>query len=156
MIIPFTLNHQQVYVDVDQKQRLSSILRDVFSLASIHECCHSGHCGSCMVLWENKIANGCLIPMGVVPFTDVLTLEGFASTPILESVLRIFEQADVILCPYCYSARVLTIINLLQESTKLTDESIIETMEIVRCSCTDYDVLRASIANMVLLKESYE
>lgn len=156
MIIPFTLNHQQVYVDVDHERRLSCILREVFSIPTVHDCCRTGHCGSCIVLWENKIANACLISMGVVPFTDVLTLEGFYNTPILESILLVFRQHNVILCPYCYASRILSIINLLQETAKVTETDIIEIMEIVRCACTNYDVLKTSISNLTLIKESYD
>ncbi len=156
MIIPFTLNHQQVYVDVEQDRRLSCILREVFSISGTQSCCQSGHCGGCLVIWENKLTNSCLIPMGFVPYTDVMTLEGFKNTPILESILLVFQQNNISLCPYCESARILSIINLLHETSKVSEADIIETLEVVRCSCTDYDTLHDCIANLTLIKENYD
>ncbi len=156
MIIPFTLNHQQVYVDVDQDRRLSSILREVFGIVGTQSCCQSGHCGSCLVIWENKIANSCLIPMGSVLYTDVMTLEGFKNTPILDSILLVFHQNNITLCPYCQFARILSIINLLHETSKVTETDILETIETVRCSCTNYDALQDCIANLTLIKENYD
>ncbi|MGL4524450.1 MAG: hypothetical protein ACRCVN_02860 [Spirochaetia bacterium] len=156
MIIPFTLNHHQVYVDVDERASLASVLQGTLAIPTLHPCCGTGQCGSCLVIWENKLSNACLLPMGVIPFTSVLTLEGFENTPIYQTVIATLSKKNITLCPYCRGPRILSMIDLQQHGKKLDDKEIHEFLHLIECTCNSYEILAGIINKLIMIKDHYE
>lgn len=154
MLIRFNLNGRNVESDTTPSARLSEILREQFSLKSLHSGCKKGSCGICMVLLDNKPVYSCLVPMIKVRDRSVLTIEGIRDTPEWENMQSGIKQSGIHLCPYCAPARALSIVSLLMNYPEPDDSLIQETIFSVTCRCTGYQGLRQGILLALNERES--
>jgi carbon-monoxide dehydrogenase small subunit len=61
--ITFTLNNEEVIVEVDPKWTLIHLLREVLELTGTKEGCGVGECGACTVIVDGEAVNSCLYPV---------------------------------------------------------------------------------------------
>src|SRR6185503_16269521 len=74
------LNGAPVDVDAHPMKRLLDVLREECQLTGTKEGCGEGECGACTVLIDDVPVNSCLIPVVQADGTEVLTIEGVATS----------------------------------------------------------------------------
>lgn len=139
MRIEFVLNHEQVSVDVDGRQKLVDLLRDVLGLTGTKKGCEIGKCGTCTVILDGKLAKSCLIPAKNISGKNLMTIEGIADKNGEPNDLQLsFLENGAIQCGYCTPGMVLAGEVLLASNPIPTRIEIRKAISANLCRCTGY------------------
>lgn len=146
MKINFTLNNENVYLDIEPKLRLLDVLRDKFNLISIKEGCGKGECGACTIFLDGKRVNSCLIPVFQVNGKDVKTLEYVKTWKSYKLLENSFLENGAVQCGFCFPGFIMSSLSLFNEKNgKLSKSEIEEGLGGNICRCTGYAKIVDSI-----------
>lgn len=141
MKIEFTLNHQQVVVDVAPQKRLLDVLRDDFDLKSLKEGCGEGECGACTVLLDGSAVASCILPVGAADSRHVETLEGIAQSRSYAAIEEAFRQAGAVQCGFCTPGMVMATEALIRKNPDPDEAEIRSAIAGNLCRCTGYNMI---------------
>ena len=142
----FTLNNEEVTVEVDPKWTLLYLLRDVLDLTGTKEGCGVGECGACTVIVEGEAVNSCLYPVLEAEGKKVVTIEGVASSDgTLHPLQQAFIENNGVQCGYCTSGMIMSAKALLDKKTDPTEADIRTSIAGNICRCTGYVQIVESI-----------
>ena len=96
--IVFTLNGSRTSLRVHPLRRLLDALREDCGLTGTKEGCGEGECGACTVLVDGQAVNSCLVPVGQVAGTTVMTIEALKGRHPLQ---RAFAEQGGAQCGIC-------------------------------------------------------
>ena len=157
MNISFVLNGSDVSLDTDPLRRLVDVLRDEFNLTGVKEGCGEGECGACSVLVNDKITYSCILPVGAVEGSRVLTIEGFRKTERYRVLQEAFTEAGSVQCGFCSPGFVARAKILLEGNPKPTRKDIVHALRFNVCRCTGYvNVVEAIRLAAEALRENRE
>jgi carbon-monoxide dehydrogenase small subunit len=165
MTLGFTLNGEEVVVQVEPTQRLVDIIREEFGLTGAKSACHSGFCGCCTVLLNGLPSPSCIVPAFRLRGVNVLTIQGFSKQIEYTDITQGFAEAGVENCGYCDSGKILIAESLLRRfasetatasasasaaasaaaATAVTKEEIAQAFDSIKCRCTDSESLIAGV-----------
>lgn len=151
MMIPFTLNGSEVFIDANPGERLVHALRR-FGLAGTKEGCLSGKCGSCMVLMNGNPVPSCIIPVFQAKNAVIVTIERFAESDEYRDIIEGFKHAGVSMCGFCNTGKILVAHALLNENVKPTKSDINNWFSGNLCRCTSIDDLYAGVKQAGILR----
>ena len=135
----FTLNGEQVEVEIEPHLTLLQVLRDKLELIGTKEGCGMGECGACTVLLDGKTVNSCIFPAMEVEGKSVTTIEGLIDAQgNIHPIQRAFIEYGAIQCGFCTPGMVLSAKALLDENPKPTEEEIRNGIAGNLCRCTGY------------------
>jgi carbon-monoxide dehydrogenase small subunit len=145
--IALTLNGVPLSADVDPLRRLLDFLREDRDLMGVKEGCGEGECGACSVLVDGLLALSCLIPMGQMRGTTVLTIEGLtpAEADGLSAIQAAMVAAGGIQCGICTPGIVLAAHALLLARPQPTTAEIREALAGNLCRCTGYSAIQRAV-----------
>lgn len=143
--ITFVLNGREVTVKADPMKRLLDVLRDDFGLTGTKEGCGEGECGACSVLKDDTLVTSCLIPIGSVEGSRILTIEGLRETERGKCLTEAFADGGAVQCGFCIPGMMMAADYLLMRSPHPSDEEIRLGISGNLCRCTGYDLIVASI-----------
>ncbi len=139
MKIQFTVNGQNVLLDVNPKRRLLDILRDELQLTGTKEGCGKGECGACTVFMDGRRVNSCLVPALQLPKSKIWTIEGVEALPIFQEIAEVFVNQGAVQCGFCFPGVVMSALAYLQEEHNYsTKDRIAHGMAGNICRCTGY------------------
>jgi len=124
----------------DPHDLLVDVIRDS-GLTGAKKACGSGECGACTVLINGKPINSCLVMVGQLSESDVITtVEGIAKEGdrIFQSLSRSFIEEGAVQCGFCTPGIILSAYSLLK---RIDDPSRAEIEEAIAgnlCRCTGY------------------
>lgn len=137
--IAFTLNSEQVIVEVDPRWTLLHLLREVLELTGAKEGCGQGECGACTVIVDGNAVNSCLYPVLEVEGKTVITIEGLAGHDgKLHPIQQAFIENNGVQCGYCTSGMIMSAKALLDKKAHPTEEEIRTSIAGNLCRCTGY------------------
>lgn len=137
--ITFTLNNEEVTVEVDPRWTLLHVLREVLEMTGTKEGCGYGECGACTVIIDGLAVNSCLYPAVEAEGRNITTIEGVASkTGELGVIQTAFVSEGAVQCGFCTPGMIMSAKALLDEKPKPTEEEIKESIEGNLCRCTGY------------------
>ena len=122
-------------------KRLLDVLREDFKLKGVKEGCGVGECGACAVLVDGELVNSCLIPVGAVEGSVVLTIEGFRETGRYRVIEEALSEAGSIQCGFCTPGFIMAAEALLRRKPHPTKEEIREAISGNLCRCTGYHMI---------------
>ena len=135
----FTLNNEEVVVEVDPKWTLLYLLREVLELTGTKEGCGVGECGACTVIVDGEAVNSCLYPVLEAQGRTVVTIEGVASSDgTLHPIQQAFIENNGVQCGYCTSGMIMSAKALLDKKGDPTEEEIRTSIAGNICRCTGY------------------
>ncbi|NIZ40817.1 hypothetical protein PVA45_04785 [Entomospira entomophila] len=154
MIIQFFLNDESVETNVPPHLRVSALL-DQLDLPSSYLSCHSGACGKCLILLDNRLVYSCLLTVFEIRHRHVTTATKWIGSELSRQISMALSILDIYLCPHCVHARYLTLVYFL-ESDKYSDTHIQEALSLVNCNCTSNLQLTKLFQFMQKVRERYE
>lgn len=139
--IEFTLNNKPVSISVNPTVRLLDVLRNQFGFFGSKEGCGEGECGACAVLFNNKLINSCIIPVGSVHHQEVLTIEGLSETPQGKKLSECYGLEGAVQCGFCTPGMMMASHALLSENPHPTDQEVRIGLSGNLCRCTGYNMI---------------
>jgi isoquinoline 1-oxidoreductase alpha subunit len=145
-------------IDVDPQKPLLWVLREDIGLNGTKYSCGIGSCGCCTVLVDGSPIHSCVVTVGDVGDSEILTIEGLNSA-VGKAVKEAWIAEQVPQCGYCQPAQIIKATSLLSQNPDPSDADIDKTMTSL-CRCGTYPRIRAGIkraaARMKEQKISYE
>lgn len=139
--IGFILNEKRVSVRIDTLTRLLDVLRNEFQCLGVKEGCGEGECGACSILLDGKLVNSCIIPIGQVENSVILTIEGLKKTERYEVLKKAFQDAGAVQCGFCTPGMIMAAEALLSRNPKPSEDDIRVGISGNLCRCTGYSMI---------------
>ena len=146
MSISFTLNGNPVTWTGDGAVRLLDALRDHFRCIGVKSGCNEGECGACSILLDGQLVNACMVAMGRVWGTEIITIEGYRETAQFAVLDRAFGELGAVQCGFCTPGMILAADALLRKTPNPTEEEIREGLSGNICRCTGYNAIVKAVA----------
>ncbi len=140
-MIGFTLNGKSVSTARPPLTRLIDVLRDELGDTSVKEGCGEGECGACSVLLDGKLVNSCILPVGRIDGSGVVTMSGYAESDRGKVLIGAFESEGGVQCGFCIPGMVLAAEELLSANPVPDEHEIREALSGNLCRCTGYDLI---------------
>ena len=137
MIIDVTVNGVPRHLKSRSGDRLVDVLRKELKLLSLSPDCLQGRCGKCLVFMDGRIVHSCLVPAFKARATTILTFEAIAKNPEANDIEKAFQITQTQPCPFCRSAKIMAIFDLLSRIPLPGEEDILEALDMVSCPCSD-------------------
>lgn len=145
MIIKFTLNYENIEIDVNPLERTLDLLREKFGLFAAKEGCGEGECGACAILLDGNIVNSCMVPVGNINNKEIVTIEGYTKTKRYEMLSNAFKDAGAVQCGFCIPGMMMAGEALLRKHPNPTIADIREGISGNLCRCTGYNMIIEAI-----------
>lgn len=146
--ITFTLNNEEITIEVDPKWTLLYLLREVLELTGTKEGCGYGECGACTVIIDGKAVNSCIYPVLEAEGKNILTIEGLSKNGELHPLQKAFIEKGAVQCGFCTPGMIMSAKALLDEKEAPTEEDIKEAIEGNLCRCTGYVMIIDAIKSV--------
>ncbi|HVN22421.1 MAG TPA: (2Fe-2S)-binding protein [Syntrophorhabdales bacterium] len=135
----FTLNGEQVKVEVEPTWTLLYLLREKLELTGTKLGCGYGECGACTVIMDGRAVNACLVPVLEAEGTSVTSIEGLAEpSGQLHPLQKAFIDHGAVQCGFCTPGMIMSAKALLDEKQSPTEDEIKESIAGNLCRCTGY------------------
>jgi carbon-monoxide dehydrogenase small subunit len=143
----FIVNGDRYDLMIDSHALLIEVLRDELGFKGVHESCGEGDCGACTVLIDGVAVLSCLTLAASARNKSIVTIEGLAKGPELDSIQSAFVKHGAIQCGYCTPGMVMAAKHLLNENPHPSREEIKKGMAGNLCRCTGYNkIIEAVLA----------
>jgi carbon-monoxide dehydrogenase small subunit len=138
-------------------RRLADILREEFGLTAVRTACEVGRCGACMVLWNDRPVNACLVMAWQLDGASIVTAEGLDAYPEARILKQALAQENAFQCGYCASGFVVVLTAALREHGRPGPDAIRRALEGNICRCTGYySILRGAERAVEMLAQDTE
>ena len=135
-----TVNGEQISGSAEPRTLLTDFLRDELRLTGTHVGCEHGVCGACTVIIDGFATRSCLMFAVQADGSEIQTIEGLASAEgELHPLQKLFAKHRALQCGFCTPGMLMTAIELVQSSKKLSEEDIRIGMSAALCRCTGYE-----------------
>jgi carbon-monoxide dehydrogenase small subunit len=142
----FSVNGDEVTLEVPGMRRLLDALREDLGLTGTKEGCGEGECGACSVLIDGEVVDSCLVPVSQVDGTSVMTVEGLATDGRLDALQDAFLHHGGAQCGICTPGMLMSARAYLDQGGAPVDEDIREAIAGNLCRCTGYTKIIDAIA----------
>jgi carbon-monoxide dehydrogenase small subunit len=142
----FSVNGDDVALEVPGMRRLLDALREDLGLTGTKEGCGEGECGACSVLVDGEVVDSCLVPVSQVDGTAVMTVEGLASDGRLDTLQQAFLELGGAQCGICTPGMLMAARSYLDKGGAPVDGEIREAIAGNLCRCTGYTKIIDAIA----------
>lgn len=144
--ISFSLNGRPAVADTDPTRRLIDVLREDFGLTGVKEGCGEGECGACSILLDDRLVPACIIAVGAVAGSRVVTIEGLEARPGFDVLAAAFAEAGAVQCGYCTPGMIMAAEALLRAHPQPDEQTIRQHIAGNLCRCTGYNLIVHGIA----------
>ena len=142
----FSVNGDEVSLEVPGMRRLLDALREDLGLTGTKEGCGEGECGACSVLVDGEVVDSCLVPVCQVDGAQVLTVEGLAPQEGLDRLQQAFLERGGAQCGICTPGMLMAARAYIDHGGQPVDEDIREAIAGNLCRCTGYTKIIDAIA----------
>ncbi len=132
----------------DPARRLLDFLRDDLELTGAKEGCGMGECGACTVLIDGDPVCACLVLVGQIAETDVVTIEGIGDDDRLHPVQEALVSHFASQCGFCTPGVVVSVAGLLAKNPGPAETDVREALEGNLCRCTGYQAIFRAVASL--------
>lgn len=154
--IDITVNGERYQEEIDPQTTLLEFLRQTLHLTGTKEGCGLGDCGTCIVLFDGKPVNSCLLLAVDANGHQVTTIEGLADDGNLHPVQQSFIDKGAVQCGFCTPGMILSAKALLDNNPKPGEDEIKQALSGILCRCGSYkkilDAVQA-VKNIEVKKE---
>ncbi len=147
--VNFILNGNKVEIESQPNKRLLDLLRDDLNLTGTKEGCSIGECGACTVIMNGKAVNSCLVLVGEIDGSEIITIEGIAKNGNLHPLQENFLKYGAVQCGFCTPGMILSAYALLKRNPTPDEETIKEAIAGNLCRCTGYKQIIEAIKKTI-------
>ncbi|AWI06201.1 (2Fe-2S)-binding protein [Clostridium drakei] len=144
-MIKFMLNGKEVRSSARGNERLLDILRNEFNITGVKCGCKEGECGACSVILDGRLVNSCLVAVGSIYGSNVMTIEGYRETKRFEVLDKAYASVSAVQCGFCIPGMVLASECILSKNPNPTEKEIREGISGNLCRCTGYNAIVKAI-----------
>lgn len=144
-IIKFRLNGKEAVYTGDPGTRLLDVLRDYFGLTGVKCGCKEGECGACSVIMDGRLVNSCVVAVGRVDSSEIMTIEGYRETERFKVLDAAYAKMSAVQCGFCIPGMMLASECILAENPHPTEEDIRRGISGNLCRCTGYNAIVKAI-----------
>ena len=153
--ISLTLNGHAYQREVEPRQLLVHLIRDLGTLTGTKIGCDTSQCGACTVLLDGVAIKSCTTLAAQADGASVTTIEGLGTghdVAHLHPLQEAFWNKHGLQCGYCTPGMILAAHELLRTNPNPSDQQIRHGLEGNFCRCTGYQnivrAVREAAANM--------
>lgn len=136
--VAFQVNGEPVSCQGVPELNLLRFLRDQLRLTGTKDGCDEGHCGTCMVLIDDKPTRACLVKMRTLEGKRVRTIEGISWNGDLHPFQRALVDNGGIQCGFCTPGMVISGVDLLDHNPNPSVVEIKKALRLNLCRCGCY------------------
>lgn len=140
-MVKFILNGKEVESTANSNQRLLKVLRDEFSITGVKCGCSEGECGACSVILDDKLVNSCMVAMGSIEGSTVITIEGYRETQRYTALDKAYSSVSAVQCGFCIPGMILASECILAKNPNPTEAEIRDGISGNLCRCTGYNAI---------------
>lgn len=140
----FTVNGQDVSVELSEDTPLLWALRDTLGMTGTKFGCGVAQCGACTVMVDGSPRRSCITPVGSVDGADIETIEAVEG-PEADAIRAAWVDISVPQCGWCQSGQIMSATALLRMVPNPTDQDIDRAMAGNLCRCATYVRIREAI-----------
>lgn len=145
MMIKFILNGKEVVSTASANERLLDVLRTEFNLTGVKCGCKEGECGACSVILDNRLVNSCMVALGYIEGSTVMTIEGYRETERFAVLDKAYASVSAVQCGFCIPGMILASECILAKNPTPTGAEIREGISGNLCRCTGYNAIVQAI-----------
>ena len=145
-MIKFILNDQEVESNSNANERLLDVLRNEFSITGVKCGCKEGECGACSIILDGKLVNSCMVAMGSIEGSTVVTIEGYRETKRFAILDKAYATVSAVQCGFCIPGMILASECILDKNPNPTEAEIREGISGNLCRCTGYNAIVKAIS----------
>ena len=138
-------------LDADPQKPLLWVLREEIGLTGTKYSCGIGICGCCTVLVDGSAIHSCMVTVGEVGNSEIITIEGLNSD-VGKAVKEAWIAEQVPQCGYCQPGQIMKATYLLTHNPDPSDADIDKTMTTL-CRCGTYPRIRAGIKRAAAIRK---
>jgi aerobic-type carbon monoxide dehydrogenase small subunit (CoxS/CutS family) len=138
IVLPLSINGDDVEVAVPPHWTLLEALRYELRLTGSKQGCDKGDCGACTVLVDGEPKLSCLMLAIAARGHEVVTIEGLAHGGKLDPVQDAFDECGALQCGFCQSGMMISARALLNDHPEPTIEQTRLALSGNLCRCTGY------------------
>lgn len=154
--ITFILNNDFVSVKIDPAVVLLDFIRKEKHLTGTKEGCKEGDCGACTVLVGNLVndkleyhsINSCLLPLGNVNNTHIVTIEGLNSAN-LTHIQTEFIKEGASQCGFCTPGFIVSLTGYLINNDVYEIDKALNSIAGNICRCTGYTSIKRAVSDVL-------
>ena len=136
--IAFSVNGTRHELEVEPRELLVYVLRELLGLTGTTVGCDTSSCGACTVLLDGESVKSCTLLGVQAEDRELTTVEGLAQNGSLHPVQEAFHAAHGLQCGYCTPGMVMATVSLLSENPRPSEAEIRLALEGNLCRCTGY------------------
>lgn len=148
-VVAFTLNGTPVNADVEPRTSLADFLRHHQRLTGTHLGCEHGVCGSCTVMINGAPARSCIAFAAALGGSDIRTIEGFETDPVMERLRAAFRLEHGVQCGFCTPGMLITGRDIVLRIAEADEKRIRTELAGNLCRCTGYVGIVKSILRVI-------
>ena len=145
-MIKFILNDQEVASNSNANERLLDVLRNEFSITGVKCGCKEGECGACSIILDGKLVNSCMVAIGSIEGSTVVTIEGYRETKRFAVLDKAYASVSAVQCGFCIPGMILASECILDKNPNPTEAEIREGISGNLCRCTGYNAIVKAIS----------
>ncbi|HEY2048527.1 MAG TPA: 2Fe-2S iron-sulfur cluster-binding protein [Caulobacteraceae bacterium] len=161
----FSINGQDVELEVDPRTSLLDLLRERLRLTGTKKGCDQGACGACTVLADGERIVSCLALAAQYQDRAITTVEGLGADGSLHPLQQAFIDHDGFQCGYCTPGQLCSAVAMAAEAQRgapslltadLAHESIVLDADEIRermsgnlCRCGAYNGILDAIVEIL-------
>lgn len=144
-MIKFILNGKEVASNSKANERLLDVLRNEFRITGVKCGCKEGECGACSIILDGRLVNSCMVAMGSIEGSTVVTIEGFRETERFAVINKAYASVSAVQCGFCIPGMILATECILNKNPNPTEAEIREGISGNLCRCTGYNAIVKAI-----------
>lgn len=145
MQISLTVNGKTHELQVADNALLVDVLRKELGLTGTHIGCDTSQCGACVVHVDDRSVKSCTLLAAQADGRQVTTIEGLANGEDLHPMQEAFRDCHGLQCGFCTPGMIMSAIDLVKASDKLTEKDVRKGIEGNLCRCTGYQNIVAAV-----------
>ncbi|MBL0133509.1 MAG: (2Fe-2S)-binding protein [Chitinophagaceae bacterium] len=143
-----SVNNKSFSVEAEPDMPLLWVLRDMLDLTGTKFGCGVSACGACTVLINDHAMRSCQVSVKAAAGQTITTIEGLSEDG-THPVQKAWEKVAVPQCGYCQTGQMMTVVGLLKQNKRPTEEEIDAVMSQNLCRCGTYHRIKEAVHQVI-------
>ncbi|MBO0912491.1 MAG: (2Fe-2S)-binding protein [Acidobacteria bacterium] len=146
MAIRLKVNGSSHELDIEPDAPLLWVIRDELHLTGTKFGCGVAACGACTVHVNDKPVRSCVVPVGSVENSEIITIEGLGARGMTD-VQKAWIEHQVPQCGYCQAGMIMAVSAFLVQNPSPTDDQLAAAVTNI-CRCGTYPRIRQAVRSL--------